>query len=114
MNRTILFYGLCIPMRTTLALSPLFVSPTHFPKLAILMSMIGIPLLILWAFQLRPYAPEASDGKPWQVGRLLHGIVYSIAALILLNQIPVGKKVAVGLLLIDVVISAIRRYIHVG
>jgi hypothetical protein len=115
MNRTdILFYGLCVPLRIGLAILPLF---SHAAMVWIGFAILSLSFLTLWAFRLRMNAFESVNRMTWWApGRIVHAILYGIAAYLISPWCHVSNrykyKLATSLLMLDVVFGTAYRTWH--
>ncbi len=99
-----IFYFLigCIPIRTLIAILPVYLPYEWLSYLGIILLAIGTSFLYLYFNHLRLYAPEGGGITWWANFRLLHGALYLVAAHYLLNNqrfawIPLTMDVILGL-----------------
>jgi len=98
-----LFWIACIPSRIVLALLPLYLAHDLLKPLGFVLAVIATTFLVLWTFNLRLTAFEAQGPTWWHEWRLVHGLIYAVAAGLLVSGhrsawIPLLLDVGVGLL----------------
>lgn len=100
-----LFWIACIPSRIVLAMLPLLLPATYLVPLGYIVATIATAFLVLWTCRLRMTAIEAGGPTWWHEWRLVHGLVYTVAAAYLLT----GNRDAWMFLMIDVGIGITAR-----
>lgn len=100
-----LFWIACIPSRIALALLPLFLSAEILLPLGYVLAVIATTFLVLWTFNLRLTAFEAQGPTWWHEWRLAHGLIYAVAAGLLMS----GRRSAWMPLLLDVAVGLLAR-----
>jgi hypothetical protein len=103
MNKSILLFLLaCIPVRILMAIAPKILEKDYLPYYGIILLAIAIGFLYLYFFNLRLEAPEAGGKTWWANLRIVHGLLYLIAAILALQSdsnawIPLAMDVFFGL-----------------
>jgi len=111
MNRTILFYGLCITTRLGITISPLIIPAKHKNIVAIILGAVGATFLILWAGNFRLQAQEATGTITWWAPyRIIHAIAYLSASMFVYAEQFYNAS---GVLLTDTLLGTIIRYITI-
>lgn len=98
-----LFLLCCIPMRILLASTPYYLPKKYFPYLGILLFSIGVTFLYLYFTNSRLKASEGGGKTWWAQYRIIHGILYLLAAYLIFQ----GDRRAYIPLLLDVFIGTV-------
>lgn len=106
--RIILFLFLCIPVRLLISYLPLIINPILFRYLAVLILMISFSFLYLYVNNLRLNAVEGGGLTWWANFRIIHFILYFIAAILLFFK----NKIAYIPLLIDTLIGIMLFFLY--
>ncbi len=101
MNSKKLFLLFCIPTRIALALLAYKLDDKYLRMFGLLLLIIAISFLILYFFNLRLNAFEAGGKTWWKKYRIIHGLLYLIAAIFAIQRI----RLAHYPLLLDVLIG---------
>lgn len=108
MNSKLLFLAGCIPARLILAYLPQKLSPENLKLFGIVLVAISIGFLYLYSTGGRMNAPEAGGYTWWHEMRLIHGMLYTTAAIYAFR----GSSYASIPLVIDVVFGLILFLHH--
>ena len=120
-TRRLLFLGLCIPMRTFIAVLPqfnnkltkLFRSAKYVKVFYTLMSIvllcIAMGFLYLYFTNSRLEAPESGGKTWWHNLRFIHGLLYLYSGVMLLMGNKTQSSIALG---VDVVIGLVAHVLH--
>lgn len=103
-----LYLSACIPTRLALALLPLALTPTQRNFMMWPVLLIGIGFMTLYITNSRLSAFEAGGTTWWANLRIVHAILYLIAAFMLYR----GLKSAWIPLVIDVCVGLYISYLH--
>jgi hypothetical protein len=92
----------CIPMRILLAIIPLFANESILFYYSFILFAIAVGFLYLYFTNGRLNAPEAGGNTWWANYRIIHGILYLLAAWFAFNKqtiayIPLSLDVSIGL-----------------
>ena len=103
MNKSILFFLLgCIPFRILMAIAPKILNKDYLPYYGLILLAIALGFLYLYFGNLRLEAPEAGGKTWWANLRIVHGLLYLIAAILAFQSdsnawIPLAIDVFFGL-----------------
>lgn len=94
----------CIPTRIILALMPMYISPEWLYYYSFVLFAIAFSFLFLFFFNMRQNAFEGGGITWWAKYRIIHGLLYLIAAIYAINKnrlawIPLTLDVIIGLLI---------------
>lgn len=111
-NSIYLFLFACIPLRIIIALIPLYLEKKWLSYYSFILFLIGASFLYLYFTNTRQNAFEAGGKTWWAKYRIIHGLLYLIAAYYAYNQdrnawIPLIIDVIVGLFLF-----VQKRFLH--
>lgn len=103
-TRYIYYLLLCIPLRTILAVIPIYLDKKYLQFYGIFLSLIMMGFFYLYFNNLRLNAPEGGGTTWWSDYRLLHASLYMCAVIYALQKkrtawIPLGIDVLVGMVL---------------
>ena len=98
-----LFIFGCIPVRILLAYFTKQLSPNKLKMLGFVLLAMGLGFLYLYFTNGRLTAPEAGGVTWWSRFRIIHGVLYTVAAILALKGnrnawIPLALDVIVGIL----------------
>ena len=102
-NQSIQFFLLgCIPVRIIIALLPLYIKTEWLSYYSLPLFAIAFSFLFLYFFNMRQNAFEAGGITWWANYRIIHGLLYLIAAIYAFNKnrsawIPLALDVIIGL-----------------
>ena len=106
MDSDTLFWSMCIPSRVLLSISPLFLPAK---PLGVILGIVSATFAILWTFNLRMDAFEAGGrGTWWHQWRIVHAILYAIAAYMLFHNSDRRAWIPLAL---DVIVALIARHV---
>jgi len=100
-TRIIFFLIGCIGIRLILAVIPLYLSKKWLPYFGIIILIIALSFLYLYFTNGRLKAPEGGGETWWAKFRLIHGLLYSTAAIYLFQK----ERIASIPLFIDVILG---------
>lgn len=87
MNPELLFWTACIPSRAALATLPVALPESSLKPLGYLLAGVSVTFFALRIFNLRKKAFEAgSNGTWWHQWRTVHGLMYALAAYLLIHE----------------------------
>tara|TARA_Y100001970_G_C13832716_1_gene650527 strand:+ start:236 stop:586 length:351 start_codon:yes stop_codon:yes gene_type:complete len=96
------FFVGCIPVRIIIALLPIFINKSYLFYYGIVLFCISLSFAYLYFNNLRLNAPEGGGITWWAEYRIIHVILYLIAALFAFQ----GMKIATVPLLLDMVFGS--------
>ena len=102
MSPALLFLTVCLPLRLALALTAKFYLNMLFP-MGVLYLFIGLGMMLIYLFNLRPTGIEAGGRIWWNSIRPVHSALYLGFAFMALN----GRDNSWLFLLADVILGAI-------
>ena len=103
-KRKLLFFGLCIPIRLIIAILPLYISNNKWYRFFLV--YLGLSFLYLYLSNERLDAIEGGGITWWKDLRIIHGILYLLAAFYLINN----NKLSNILLISDIIVGLIGYY----
>lgn len=107
-NPDTLFWTACIPSRIVIASLPLVIPQGLLKPLGYVLATVSLAFFILWTFNLRLDAVEAGGkGTWWHQWRIVHAILYALAAVALLSQ----NRAAWVPLAADVIVAVVAKHV---
>ena len=110
-SRTLLFYGVCLPLRTLIAYLAYVATTSKNPRwklYALPLAITGLAFAYLYATNGRLQAPEGGGQTWWAQFRLIHAALYIVAAIYVIQ----GDKKAWVPLIIDVFTGAFLKILN--
>jgi hypothetical protein len=110
-SRTLLFYGICIPLRIVIAYLAYIATTSKNPRwklYALPLALTGLVFAYLYITNGRLHAPEGGGQTWWAQFRLIHALLYIAAAIYVIQ----GDNKAWVPLVIDVFTGAFLKMIN--
>jgi hypothetical protein len=103
-QRNTYFLLFCIPLRTIIALIPLYIQKHLLPYYGVIVGIIGLCFVYLYISNSRLNAPEGGGITWWAKHRLIHGALFLTSAIYLFQKermayMPLSIDVILGVLL---------------